>query len=266
MTMLLENTVAFRRNALSGGPRARSFEKHDIKKSELVFRIIPLSYHHIDAVARLHREAIPSAFTSFLGESFLKIFYRTLIESSYCFGFSVVDENNNVLGYITGASRLSGFNRDFLMRNFLTVPFLILPKVLSWKIFKSIFQSLFMGRQDRKKDLPEAEIISVAVVPQFRGMGIGRRLMNVALAEFIQNGVQQVKVMVGDKLPANEYYRKLGFEWVEHLEYGSKKGNANVYVKKLLASPKTSLLADRYPPKNYFVPQFGFAKGTINTV
>jgi ribosomal protein S18 acetylase RimI-like enzyme len=258
-TMQLEKALAFRQNTLSGGPEAKVFEKHDVKKSKPALRIIPLSYRHIDAVARLHREAIPAAFTSFLGESFLKIFYRTLIESRYCFGFSAVDENDNVLGYITGASRLSGFSRDFLMRNFLTVPFLILPKVLSWKIVKSIFQSLFMSRQDRKKDLPEAEIVSVAVVPQARGMGIGKRLMNVALDEFVRHGVQQVKVMVGDKLPANQYYIKSGFEWVEHLEFGSKKGSANVYVKKLRASPKTRLLADRCSPK-CFVPQVGLAK------
>jgi hypothetical protein len=75
--------------------------------------------------------------------------------------------------------------------------------------------------------------------------------------------VQQVKVMVGDKLPANEYYLKSGFEWVEHLEFGSKKGSANVYVKKLRASPKTSSLADRYSSK-CFVPQFGLAKGAIS--
>lgn len=263
MKTLLENVVAFRRNALSGGPEAKVSEKQDVKKSEPVFRIIPLSCHHIDAVARLHREAIPSAFTSFLGESFLKIFYRTLIESRYCFGFSAVDENNNVLGYITGASRLSGFSREFLMRNFLTVPFLILPKVLNWKIVKSVFQILLMGRQDRKKDLPEAEIVSVAVMTEARGMGIGKCLMNVAIAEFIRHGVQQVKVMVGDKLPANEYYLKSGFEWAEHLEFGSKKGSANVYVKKLLESPKASPLACRYLPK-YFVPKFGHVKGSLN--
>lgn len=259
MKMPLENVVVFRQNAPAGAPEAKFFEKHDVKITGHVFRIVPLDRHHIDAVARLHREAIPAAFTSFLGESFLKVFYRTLIESRYCFGFSAVDENDNVLGYITGASRLSKFSREFLMRNFLTVPFLILPKLLSWKIIKSVFQSMFMSKQDRKKDLPEAEIVSVAVTTEARGMGIGKCLMNAALAEFVRQSVQQVKVMVGDKLPANEYYLKSGFKWVEHLEFGSKKGNANVYVKQLLESPNTSSLADRYLPR-YVVPKFGNVK------
>jgi len=41
------------------------------------------------------------------------------------------------------------------------------------------------------------------------------------------------KVLVGDKLSANEFYRRMGFEFVTHITYNSEKMDANVYMKDL---------------------------------
>ena len=36
--------------------------------------------------------------------------------------------------------------------------------------------------------------------------------MDMALAEFRQRGITDVRVMVGEDLPANAFYKKMGFE------------------------------------------------------
>ena len=88
-----------------------------------------------------------------------------------------------------------------------------MPKVFSFARIKSIIQNLMMPGDHEKMELPDAEVVSVAVDGSLRGTGIGKQLMERAFAEVEKRQVAEVKVSVGEKLPANHYYQKLGFDW-----------------------------------------------------
>lgn len=61
--------------------------------------------------------------------------------------------------------------------------------------------------------IDEAHIATFAVHPQFRGYGIGQRLLAQALLEMHRMGAQRYTLEVRrSNLPAQSLYRKLGFE------------------------------------------------------
>ena len=58
----------------------------------------------------------------------------------------------------------------------------------------------------------EAEILNVAVLPEYRRLGLGRRLLAEALERLVGQGVRQVYLEVRESNdPARELYARLGF-------------------------------------------------------
>jgi ribosomal-protein-alanine N-acetyltransferase len=67
---------------------------------------------------------------------------------------------------------------------------------------------------------PEAEILSLGVVPALRRRGIARRLFEVASARLVTQGAARLYLEVAeDNLPAQALYRRLGFA-----EHGRRPG------------------------------------------
>ena len=58
----------------------------------------------------------------------------------------------------------------------------------------------------------EAEVLSVAVAPAWRGRGVGRRLVEVHLRQLASLGIHTVFLEVGeDNASARRLYRRMGF-------------------------------------------------------
>ena len=58
----------------------------------------------------------------------------------------------------------------------------------------------------------EAEVLSVAVAPAWRGRGVGRRLLEVHMRQLANLGIRAVFLEVGeDNAPARTLYRRMGF-------------------------------------------------------
>lgn len=83
--------------------------------------------------------------------------------------------------------------------------------------------------------LPEAdgvyELTKMAVDEQRQGLGIGRALLEAAIAEFRRRGGQRLFLETNDKLvPAVRLYESMGFEHQPTLKPGSHYARANVYM------------------------------------
>ena len=79
------------------------------------------------------------------------------------------------------------------------------------------------------EDLPQAEVLSIAVSSQARGKGIGKVLMKTAMDEFVRRGIKQVKVAVwaGNEV-ANKFYQRCGFSLATTREHHGLP--MNIYV------------------------------------
>jgi ribosomal protein S18 acetylase RimI-like enzyme len=65
---------------------------------------------------------------------------------------------------------------------------------------------------DRRED--EIEIIDIALLPEFRGSGLGSRLLHDVMREAEQGG-KRVKIYVENFNPARRLYDRLGFQHVD---------------------------------------------------
>ncbi|NPV88556.1 ribosomal protein S18-alanine N-acetyltransferase [Coprothermobacteraceae bacterium] len=83
---------------------------------------------------------------------------------------------------------------------------------------------------------PEAHIISIAVAPQYRRMGVGRSLMKRALTDLTKGRYEHVFLEVRvDNEPAQRMYEKFGFTKVSiRRGYYQDGTDAIVMVKDLL--------------------------------
>jgi ribosomal protein S18 acetylase RimI-like enzyme len=196
-----------------------------------VIYIRAIERNDIDGVVKLHQTQIIHGFASYLGKPFLRLLYENLVGSDTGIGLVAVSGEGDVVGFVSGTTKLAAFYRSFLKKYGLKAVITVLPKVFRVSVFKSIFQTLFYVSENKKEqNLPDAEIISVVVSPNYQGQGIARRLVIKILEEFKKRNSNKVKVLVGDKLEANEFYKKMGFEFIRHIAYNSDKMDANLYV------------------------------------
>lgn len=93
--------------------------------------------------------------------------------------------------------------------------------------------------------LPESEIQSLGVVPDFQGQGIARHLMMLYEDIFIKQGGQHLFLEVAiDNTPAQTLYRDFGYEvtGIRHLYYQRPDGVFDaVLMRKHLIPPKSDI-------------------------
>jgi len=196
--------------------------------------IRPMKEADVGAVAALHVQEIQLGFTSYLGGRFLRYLYKAVVLDTGSFGFVAEDEQGRIIGFVAATTKLGALYKCFMRKYAIQAAWAALPKAWRrWRVVKSIVQDLLYPSQKGPVALPQAEIVAVAVSSEAQGAGLGRALVEKALQELSSRGIQQVKVLVGEQLGANEFYRRLGFEHAGKIEYDSQKMDAHIYVKTL---------------------------------
>ncbi len=92
-----------------------------------------------------------------------------------------------------------------------------------------------IARREFKENEIIGHVIAIAVHPDFRGRGIGKRLMETVLQEFKKLGVKKVYLEVRvNNLPALRLYEKLGFKIVEYIPSYYRDGEDAFVLEKIL--------------------------------
>ena len=182
----------------------------------------------IENVACLHREYIKSGFLSSLGLPFLALMYRSMSNSNNAFCV-VAKDNNQIIGFSSGATSVGAFYKDFLRRNFIKTSMILLPKIFNIQLVKKIFETLFYPAR-REQNLPRTELLSIVVDKNYRGKGIAQKLFEKIEEEFRSRNIKQFKVVVGQKLVAAcKFYEKMGGVFCAEVEV-HKGEKSRVYV------------------------------------
>ena len=162
----------------------------------------------IENVALLHREYINTGFLSSLGSPFLELIYQSMVNSNNAFCI-VSKENNQIIGFSSGAISVGAFYKDFLMSNIIKASMILLPKILNLQFVKKIFETLLYPSR-KEQNLPNAELLSIVVDKDYRGKGIAQKLFGKLEEEFRSRNIKQFKVIVGSKLiAACKFYEKM---------------------------------------------------------
>jgi len=160
------------------------------------------------AVAAMHHELIAEGFLSSLGQRFLRRLYRRVALSDDAFVL-VAEADATPVGFIAGAVSLGRLYRRFAARDAVVVVLGSLPRLVA--AWRRALETLRHG--DEPAGSPgAAELLSVAVRPQWRGRGVGARLVTGFLAEVAGRGADASRVVVGaDNAAAIAMYRRAGF-------------------------------------------------------
>jgi len=162
-------------------------------------------------IANLHQREINQGFLRKLGENFLRQLYEAMIVLPSSF-IMVAEENNQIIGFVSGCFNISSFYREFLKKYLFKVFFILLPKIFRLTVFKKIFE-IIKYPKEVKKNLPSAELLTIAVLKNFHGQGVAQKLFEGFLSEMKNRNIKQFKVVVGESLSrAIRFYEKMGFK------------------------------------------------------
>ena len=187
------------------------------------------------AVAALHRDSIRTGLTAWLGQRFCQVLYWGMANTPHSFVLVCEDEKQKVLGFICCATNTSKMYKAVLARKFLLLAIVTAGKFITRPlVLKSIWTSLrrpktFVSGDFAQWDLPEAEVVSIAVLPETQGRGVGTQLVEAACREFRQRGLRRVRVWTSeDNLQATAFYQKQGFSLLGMRQHHT--GGINVFV------------------------------------
>ena len=92
-----------------------------------------------------------------------------------------------------------------------------------------------IARREFRENEIIGHVIAIAVHPEHRRKGIGRKLMETVLQEFKKLGVKKVYLEVRvNNLPALRLYEKLGFKIVEYIPAYYRDGEDAFVLEKVL--------------------------------
>ena len=163
------------------------------------------------AIAEIHARALPDAFLPALGRGFLQQLYIALSTDSGAATY-VATADSQIVGFVAGVASTGDFYRRFYRRYGMRAAAAAAPKLLRPSVLRRAIETGTYGGKHRVDPWPAAELLAIAVEPQWRARGIGADLTRRMLDELSARGAHSVKVIVGSgNGGANAFYREMRF-------------------------------------------------------
>ncbi|MDP2641185.1 MAG: GNAT family N-acetyltransferase [Candidatus Yanofskybacteria bacterium] len=178
-------------------------------------------------IAELHKHEIASGFLASLPVRFLAELYKGIM--AFPGGFCVVAaEDEEVIGFVAGITNVKSFYKYFLTHAFHAGVFL-LPLIIHVGSIKRIIENLFYPV--KTENLPQAELLSIAVKHTYQGKGIAPQMFPSFLEEMRERNVGSFKLVVGQELAhAIRLYEKLGFRFARSIViHGGEQSKVYIY-------------------------------------
>lgn len=144
------------------------------------------------AAARLHAERIGEGFLVTLGPRFLTRLYRRVARSPGGVLLLAVD-GERVVGFVAATTSTRRLYAEFLRHDAVPAGLAAAPAIL--RSPRRVWETWRYGSGDDHGDLPEAEVLSIAVAHDAAGRGVGAALLAAALAALGDRGVPSAQVV-----------------------------------------------------------------------
>lgn len=167
-----------------------------------------------DKIVEIHLSAFNNFFLTSLGGRFLKTFYRSCIKSDETVIIVCCDDNGNLAGFAMGSLKAAGFYKRLLFKNLLPFSLEAVKLIISKpKALVRLVNNL--TKTDERSESHEfSELLSIASSPEFRGQGIGRKLLDSFEEKIREEGGRVVSLTTdySDNRDVIEFYRKSGYK------------------------------------------------------
>jgi len=165
-------------------------------------------------LANIHAHAFSGFFLTSLGINFLQTYYKAAINSRQSVTVCVLDDLGVIQGFATGTIRSGGYHQYLLINNLLSFFFATFKAALTRpSVIIRLVKNLEKNRNviDNKD---YAELLSIAVLPQMKGNGAGKTLLDQFEAEVINRGEEKIALTTDyhNNDRAIAFYKKCGYE------------------------------------------------------
>ena len=139
------------------------------------YRIPELPDHK--EITLIHLKAFKNFFLSDLGQTFLNTYYKAVIKSNNSITICAESSEGEKVGFATGAIISRSYNQKLILENFFSFSIQALRLIFIHP--KAILRLIknFNKNTNELDDGNYAELFSIAVLPEAKGLGIGRGLI-----------------------------------------------------------------------------------------
>jgi len=178
----------------------------------------------LNSVVAVHLCSFPGFFLTFLGPRFLRLLYTQILVTTGHVALVARDDSGKVLGFIVGVPAQARFYRDALRRRWLAFSIASLSAVTRQPHIIPRLVRALRYPNNSEHALAQALLMSIAVVPDASGQGIGRNLVCRFLIEMKSSGYTTVSLVTdrdnNDRV--NRFYKDLGFSLAQ--TYATSEG------------------------------------------
>lgn len=227
-------------------------------------RIRPLEATDVARAAALHREELEIEFLSRYGLAFLRTYYRAWLEAPEAIGLGAVDEHGDLVGLLLGAVDPALHVHGMVRRHGIRMGAQIVLQACAHptlakdliatrgfryirgvaRVFAPRFQSSTPSPSDQVAGPLIAEITHVLVQHEHQGLGVGRELVQSAVAAARAGGREEMVLVTPPDLAARRFYEQQG--WLVDKEITSRSGE--FFVRFRLPFPPSSSFEQESSP------------------
>lgn len=180
----------------------------------------------VNSIVTIHKHAFPDFFLTTLGESFLMIYYKSVMNSLD--GILLVCKNeDDTIGFCAGTLLSAGFNLRLIKNNLIgytcqgikqlfTHPFRVLH----------LFRNMTKENADMGDKGEYAELLSIGVDPNKQGGGVGKKMLIALEEEVAHRGGTKLSLTTDyeNNEKAIGFYHSLGYkEWYDFITYPNRR-------------------------------------------
>jgi ribosomal protein S18 acetylase RimI-like enzyme len=166
----------------------------------------------VPAIVRVHQAGFPGFFLTFLGPRFLGEFYTALLDDPDGMGF-VACAVTGVCGFVVGTAQPAGFYRRLLQHRGWRFALASMASALRRPSVAPRLLRAFSLPERTRQNAGRGSLLSIAVLPQFQGQGIGQTLVGAFLQEAAHRDLRQIDLTTdrNGNDTTNRFYQHLGF-------------------------------------------------------
>lgn len=187
-----------------------------------------------ESLAKLHSLAFNDFFLTTLGDGFLKTYYKAALKSKESIAVCAVDDDGSIVGFSTGCLKSKGFHKKLFITNFAQFSFQALHILFSNP--KALLRLL--NNMDKKANPNDdgnySELLSIAVSPLHKGLGIGNKIIKTFEMEASNKGCNKIALTTDytNNHQVLSFYKKSGYVvFYEFITYPNRR--MYKYIKEL---------------------------------
>ena len=177
-------------------------------------------------IADIHLQAFEDFFLTSLGLGFLKLYYKSAINFKGATTICAINENNKIIGFSMGSIISTNFHKKLILSNklgfFIRVIIILFsnPKALN-RLKKNL-----QKKADPNDDGDYAELLSIGVLPEFKGLGVGKGLLIEFERAVLNAGAKRISLTTDIEKNQNvvNFYFSMKFKvYYEFITYPNRK-------------------------------------------